>query len=136
MSQVSALPVRTHRKLIVLAIVKQHYIDHGVSPTISEIAGAMAVSKTRVQSLVRRLEHDGLVKRVRGARRGIMLANRAKQVSTLDALLQLQGEGWLVNLGRLELVAPPCPELTLPLRPQLDHVPPSHGVDHHGRTRG
>lgn len=136
MSQVSALPVRTHRKLIVLAIVKQHYIDHGVSPTISEIAGAMRVSTSRIKSLVRQLERDGLVKRVYGARRGIMLANRAKQVSTLDALLQLQGEGWVINLGRLQLVAPPFPNLTLPLEPQLDTVAPSFGVDQHGRTRG
>jgi SOS-response transcriptional repressor LexA len=115
-------PVMASRKLQALGFIKRYYLEHGASPSQREIASAIGVSQPRVQALVRDLERDGLVKRVHGQRRGIMLANRAKHVSAIDALLQLQDEGWEINLGRMELM-PPLSFPSLPWPPELDHIP-------------
>lgn len=115
-------PAVMSRKHQVLAYVKHHYVQTGESPTQGEIALALRLSKQRVQALVRALDREGLVKRTRGQRRGIMLAGGAHLISNNDALLQLQDAGWKVNLGRLELVAP-LPISSLPSVPFLDHDP-------------
>lgn len=115
-------PAMVSRKLQVLAFIKRYYVEYAVSPTQGEIALGLRLAKARVQALVRQLDAEGLVRRVRGKRRGIMLADGAKHVSDIDALLQLQRAGWVVNSGQSELVPPyPFPSLTLPV--QLDHIP-------------
>lgn len=96
-------PVMNSRKLQALEFIQRYYIE------------------TRVQALIRVLERDGLVRRVRGKSRGIMLIGHAKHISDLDALLQLQRRGWTINQGRMELVPPlSCPSLPWP--PKLDHI--------------
>lgn len=96
------------RKLQVLGFIKRYYLQTGQSPTQGEIATGLDVSKTRIQALIRQLDREKLIKRVRGRKRGIMLADRAKQVSAIDALLLLKLEGWSVNPGRFELCRPRC----------------------------
>jgi len=116
-------PEMNSRKLQVLGFIKRYYLANGASPTQGEIALGLDVSKTRIQALIRQLDREKLIKRVRGRKRGIMLADGAKQVSAIDALLMLKLEGWSVNPGRLELVPPPLSFPSLPLPPQLDHIP-------------
>ncbi|AJP72941.1 LexA family protein [Sphingomonas hengshuiensis] len=130
-----SLSAAISRKYQVLAFIKMFYLEHGVSPTQGEIAGGMRLSKQRIQALVRQLDSEGLVRRVYGKRRGIMLIGRAKRFSQVDALLQLQDNGWRVNVGELELT-PPLPIPSLPLPPQLDHIPDVEiGVGHGGNRR-
>lgn len=105
-----------------LAFIKRYYVEHGESPTQSEIAAGLGISKQRVQALVRKLDRDGKVRRVSGARRGIMLAGPSKHFTSVDALLALQEEGWRVSVSAMELT-PPLPTTSLPLPPQLDHIP-------------
>jgi SOS-response transcriptional repressor LexA len=125
-SPIRVSPEMTSRKLQALDFIKHYYLRHGASPTLGEIAAGLGVSRQRAFALVDALEREGLVKRVRGQSRGIMLANAAAQVSESDALLQLQAAGWRVLVGSQELGQPFAAPLTdqgLSDLPYLDHLP-------------
>lgn len=133
MTSMKLSPVMASRRLQALGFIKRYYLEHGASPSQREIAAAIGASQPRVQAIIRDLERDGLVKRVHGQRRGIMLANRAKHVSAIDALLQLQEEGWRINEGTKELM-PPLSFPSLPWPPELDHNPDVEIGDLHDGT--
>lgn len=124
-------PTMSSRKYRALDFIKRYYVDHGVSPTLAEIAAGLGVTRQHVYKIVAALALDGHITRVKGYSRGIMLIGPTKQVSELDALIKLLEIGWKVNEGDKELQR----ELTtsvLPLRPQLDHIPDVEvGVDQH-----
>jgi SOS-response transcriptional repressor LexA len=50
----------------IIAVIKQHRLDHGISPTVREIAAALGGRSTStVQASIRRMTRDGLVTRGR-----------------------------------------------------------------------
>ncbi|NWK96530.1 hypothetical protein DM806_12835 [Sphingobium lactosutens] len=106
-------PEMASRKLQVLDFIRQFYAHHGVGPSLSEIAAAVGTNRSRVQDAIRKLAREGRIHRVPSQTRGIRPAETQE-----EALRLLQNEGWEVNRGRLQLVAPP---------------PPLVDIDHEGR---
>jgi hypothetical protein len=114
-------PEMSSRKVQVEHAVRFYFLQHGVSPTLGEIGAMCGISRQRAHAIVGELALDGRVRRVKGQSRGIMLLDPAKGVCEADALLQLQGMGWKIDLTAKAL-AGPLTNTRLPLAPVLDHV--------------
>lgn len=99
-------PEMASRKLQVLAFVRLFHAQHGVGPSLSEMAAAIGTNRARVQGAVRKLAREGRIHYQPGVPRGIRPAE-----SHEEALVLLQSEGWVVNPDRFELIQP----LDLPL---------------------
>lgn len=115
-------PTRTSRKLAALEFTKRHWAQRGASPSYSEIANALGISKKAVHRLVHDLADDGLVILTDRAERKIDLPEPAAHITIGDALVLLRREGVRVlndgiDLGREVTIA------GLPLIPELDHDP-------------
>ena len=102
-------PIMASRKLQVLAFIRGFYQDHGIGPSLSEIAAAVGTNRARVQGAIRKLAQEGRIHRVPGQARGVRPAETHE-----EALRLLQAEGWTVNPERLELVHPSIPLLDAP----------------------
>lgn len=84
-------PDMASRKYQVLDFIRQYCSAHGGNPSLSEIAAACNTNKSRVQDAIRKLERDGLVDRVPGAR-GVSPINHQ------DAVLSaLKAQGYVIN---------------------------------------
>jgi SOS-response transcriptional repressor LexA len=115
------------RKLQALDFIKRYYAQWGYSPSLSEIAAELGVSKKRAHGLVQQLSDDAQIRVVAGKQRGIVLPDRREEISEADVLLRLRQLGWRVaGAGdRLPVGAPsPRPGVTekgLTILPRLDH---------------
>lgn len=94
-------PEMASRKLQVLAFVRLFHAQHGVGPSLSEMAAAIGTNRARVQGAVRKLAREGRIHYQPGVPRGIRPAE-----SHEEALVLLQSEGWVVNPDRFELIQP------------------------------
>ncbi|MBY2957962.1 GntR family transcriptional regulator [Sphingomonadales bacterium 58] len=94
-------PVMASRKLQVLAFIRRYHEEHGVGPSLSEIAAAVGTNRSRVQDAIRKLEREQRLHRVPGKTRGVTPIG-----SHEEALRQLQALGYVVNPGRLEIIHP------------------------------
>lgn len=115
-----------NRKALVLSFIKQYFADHGCSPSYGEIAAGLNTNRERVYHAVRQLTDDGDIVRVPGQRRSIALPDPSEQLSEVDALRQLRRIGWRIDLSAMNLLGPlalPVTNPTLPLIPELDHIP-------------
>lgn len=115
-------PEMSSRKVQVEHAIRFYFLQHGVSPTLGEIGAMCSISRQRAHAIVGELALDGRVRRVRGQSRGIMLLDPAKGVCEAEALLQLQGMGWKIDLTTREITGP-LTNTRLPLPAVLDHVP-------------
>lgn len=109
-SSVAALrltPTMRSRKLQALDVIKRYFATWGGSPSLSEVAAELGVSRQRVNQLIHRLERDGLIAHTRGVPRSLRLV----PIGTNDALSRTQ----------------------LPGLPRLDHKPAGDRV---GDNRG
>lgn len=114
---------RSSRKQAVLEFIKRHYAERGASPSLNEIAAGLRTSKARVSAHVRQLALDGLITRVPGKHHGISLPDPAEHISQGDALRALRNMGWMIDIDALHLDKPAVPNSSLPLIPDLDHIP-------------
>lgn len=95
------------RKLAVLEVFKRHYAERGAPPSISEIEAATGHNRKAVWDALKSLVSDGRLLHQPGAHRVYVLPEPERPISTGDALLQLQAEGWTVcHAGRW--LAPPA----------------------------
>lgn len=94
-------PEMASRRLQVLAFVRMFHAQHGVGPSLSEMAAAIGTNRARVQGAVRKLAREGRIHYQPGVPRGIRPAE-----SHEEALQLLQSEGWVVNPDRFELIQP------------------------------
>lgn len=126
---------RSSRKQAVLEFIKRHYAERGASPSLMEIAAGLRTSKARVLDHVRQLAIDGLIHRVPGKHHGISLPDPAEQVSQGDALRALRRMGWVIDADALRLDLAAVPNSSLPLIPDLDHIPDVEvgGILHDGQ---
>ncbi|MAM40670.1 MAG: hypothetical protein CL949_19695 [Erythrobacter sp.] len=107
-------PTMVSRKLQLLDFVRAFYSAHGVGPTITEMANALNCARSRIQDAVRKLEREQLINRQPGKTRGITPISGHE-----EAIRQLQAIGYIVNPGRMELLAPAPPLLDLDERGRL-----------------
>lgn len=84
-------PVMASRKHQVLAFIRIYHRDHGVGPSLSEIAAAVCASRSRVQDAIRKLAREGRLHHRPGETRGVRPAE-----SRDEALRVLRDEGWIV----------------------------------------
>jgi len=106
------------RKLQALDFIKRYFLEHGGSPSTSELAAALGVSKQRASVLIHELAEDQMIGRVAGKYRGLSLIEKGDETSEADVLLRLQREGWQINGGERTLTKTGLPPL-----PELFHVP-------------
>ena len=131
-------PEMASLKLLVLKFVQQYIVQWQGSPSLGEIASALATNRTRVRRAVRRLELDGSLVRVPGPR-GLSLPDDEPV-----ALRQLRARGWTINPDDRTATPPanaPKSVTNQPLLPpaELDYVPRSaklRGFDKHGEGGG
>ncbi|EPR09890.1 hypothetical protein M527_07130 [Sphingobium indicum IP26] len=125
-------PVMASRKLQVLSFIRRFYHEHGVGPSLSEIAAALGTNRSRVQDAIRKLAREGRLHRVPGQTRGVRPAETRE-----EALRLLQTEGWTVNPDRLELVHPNAlPLLDIEEIVTNSSLPPDPASAHDGRQQG
>lgn len=96
-------PTMVSRKNQVLDFIRAYYSAHRVGPSITEMANAAGCARSRVQAIVRKLEEEGLIHRAVGKPRGITPISIRQ-----EAIRQLEAMGYIVNPGRMELLAPPA----------------------------
>ncbi|MEA3390054.1 MAG: hypothetical protein U9R64_12390 [Pseudomonadota bacterium] len=101
-------PTMGSRKEQLLDFIRAFYAAHGVGPTITEMANALQCARSRIHDAIRKLEREQRIHRVLGKPRGITPISGHE-----EAIRQLQAIGYIVNPGRMELVAPPPPLLDL-----------------------
>lgn len=127
-------PEMVSRKLQVLAFIRIFHSQHGVGPSLSEIAAAVGTNRTRVQDAIRKLAREGRVYHVPGQARGV------RPVETRDeALRLLRSEGWIVLPDRAEA----CHPNALPLLDIVEQepavtnpgLPPAAARAHEGRRK-
>ena len=135
-------PEMASLKLLVLKFVQQYIAQWQGSPSLGEIASALATNRTRVRRAVRRLELDGSLVRVPGPR-GLSLPDDEPV-----ALRQLRARGWTINADDRTATPPAASPskgqisvTNQPLLPpaELDYVPRSaklRGIDKHGGESG
>lgn len=110
------------RRLRLVAFIRTYKGEHGgISPSLGEMAAALNTSRSRVSEHLQRLEHDGMISRVRGARRAILLLDDPEHIEA-EAVSLLRRLGWQVNDDLRQIAAPVTnSELTVP--PELDNIP-------------
>lgn len=131
-------PEMASLKLLVLKFVQQYIAEWKGSPSLGEIASALATNRTRVRRAIRRLELDGQLVRVPGPR-GLSLPDDEPV-----ALRQLRARGWTINPDDRTATPPQDGAKSVtnqPLLPpaELDYVPrPSsmRGMITHGKIGG
>lgn len=145
-------PDMRSRKVQALDFIKRYFARWGKSPSLSEIAAALGVSKKRAHGLVRQLSDEEQLRVAAGKSRGITLPDRDEEISEAELLLLLRKRGFRVaGPGDFLPVGAPCPvpgvtEKGLPILPGLDHDPnpaevvlgrgPGEGPDRAGDHRG
>ncbi|QIG80088.1 LexA family protein [Stakelama tenebrarum] len=110
------------RKFQLLGWIKGYFAEHGVSPATREMAAAIGVSTTRVRALLRRLEAEGLIIRLKGVERGIRLPEMADELSDAEIAIALVARGWKVNPATRSATGA-FPDRNLPQLPPLVHIP-------------
>lgn len=88
-------PTMASRKLQVLAFIRLFYREHGIGPSLSEIAAAIGSNRTRAQDAIRKLAREGRVHHRPGQPRGVVPVEMRD-----EALRLLRAEGWTVNPER------------------------------------
>jgi SOS-response transcriptional repressor LexA len=110
------------RKAQALAYISWCLVELGRSPSIGEIANALAVSPSRAKGLVRLLAHERMIERQAGAQRGISVPGLVDQL----ALGRLKAAGWTINHDARTL-STPSPQGQLPVIARLEYLPPIDG---------
>ena len=122
-------PTMRSRKLIALDFIKQFWAKHNHSPSFSEIGAALGdISNSTVLKIVKRLAAEQLIE-YRGGERSIVLP-----CARSEALRLLLEAGYTIGVGS-QMILPPHGSAgtnpTLPMMPELDHIPYQHGGDQH-----
>lgn len=122
-------PQRRSRKLIALDFIKRYFAEYDGSPSLSEIAAALNVSRQRANELVHQLSDEHKIRHRPGKPRGIELIEQDGAHSQAEALLTLRALGWkvlndsrIIEPAPIE-IAPPLTKAELPNLPILDHDP-------------
>lgn len=118
------------RKIAALDFIKRYYARWGYSPSHSEIAAELGVSRQRARELVEQLSDEKQIRVVAGKARGIRLAERLDEISITDAVLRLRREGMTVlhdaegaERTAAELAGEPLSYTPLSAPPDLDYFP-------------
>ncbi len=88
-------PEMASRKLQVLAFIRLFHAQHGVGPSLGEIAAAVGTTRTRVHDSIRKLAREGRVHHMPGQPRGVRPAETRD-----EALRVLREEGWIILQDR------------------------------------
>lgn len=111
-------PGMSSNKIRVLECVERYWAEHNRGPSLGDIARILGLSRETVRYHIDALVAERAVGRIKGKARSIVPA------SAEDRALQiLQLCGWKTNPGDVHAINSPLTNLTLPLRPTLDHVP-------------
>lgn len=100
-AQARLTPAMSSRKLLVKGFIERFFAEHGVGPSLSEIAAELDTNRSRVQAAIRQLARDKLIDYIPHAPRGVRpvgLANRAIE--------QLRAEGWIIDEDARAVVPP------------------------------
>lgn len=117
------------RKLQALDFVKRYFAQWGYSPSHSEIAAELDVSKKRVRELINQLARERMIDVVAGKHRGIILPEGG-EISEAEVLVRLARAGWAISCEDKSLMPPgaaPFPKKGLLTLPFLDHKPDATG---------
>jgi SOS-response transcriptional repressor LexA len=121
-AQVRITPTMRSRRLIALDFIKRYWAEWGDSPSLSEIAAKLDITRQRANQLVDQLVEQGLILRTPGKRRGLSLVERPP-ISRADALLALRELGVKMDQDFLRTGLEPLTNNGLALVPELDHDP-------------
>lgn len=77
--------------------IRRFFIEHGCSPSFSEIGSALGMSAQHVGRIVRELTADGLIGFTPGEPRSITIPEIMNDLATDQILLELLRRGWVVN---------------------------------------
>lgn len=98
----------------------ERIVRDGTSPTIPEIARALAISDTRAKQLVTQLVQEGALERTYGAHRGLRVCDMVRsRVEMGEALRRL---GWSTP-ATINAAFPAFPNRQVPLLPPFEHLP-------------
>lgn len=121
-------PTRASRKLAALEFIKRYWAARGASPSYSEIANALGITKKDVHRIVHELDECGLVILTDRPARKIDLPEPSAHFSIGDALVLLQREGFTI-IGDGGDPDRPVTLAGLPLVAELDqYFAPDDGV--------
>lgn len=112
-----------------LDFVRSYILRWSDSPSVSEIAAGVDISRSRVKQHLRALVKSGQLLRRPGPR-GLLLPELRD-----EAVRQLRELGWSVDEALL-IVRPPCPDPTLPPLVTLDYLPIDQEVFGDGYCEG
>ncbi|MDZ7895335.1 MAG: hypothetical protein U5M50_10480 [Sphingobium sp.] len=140
-AQARLTPAMSSRKLLVKGFIERFFAEHGVGPSLSEIAAATCPDqeggRRSVRKAIRSLAKDGLIEYWPGIARGVRPVG-----GTQRALELLRAAGWIVNDDDQAVAAPTLGVLDftpeaglvvtkrpLPRRPVAGHDRPGERAD-------
>ncbi|MCP3729278.1 hypothetical protein M9978_02455 [Sphingomonas sp. MG17] len=132
-------PERANLKVNAVAFIEHHFLRTGDGCSLRELAAALGhIPCEKARRLVKQLARDEKILRFPGVPRGLLpIGEQAR------ALQLLRKAGYVINPGKLELVAPPVSNSPLPVPIELEHIPDiefgggvQHGSDGAGRRPG
>lgn len=89
-------PAMSSRKLLVKAFIEQFYAEHGMGPSLAEIAAGTGAGHefdlSRARRAIRALAREGLIDHLPGVPRGVRPIGVVEQ-----ALELLRARGWVIN---------------------------------------
>lgn len=94
-------PISRSRHVLALDFIRQFFVEHGSSPSFSEIGSALIVSDKHVGRIICELAADGLIAHTKGKPRSIVLPELIDNYSDRQLLLELMRRGWVVNPGKV-----------------------------------
>lgn len=90
-------PTACSRRLVLLAYVRAYQGKFaGISPSLGEMAAELRTSRSRIRAHLARLEREGMLLRIPGERRSILLLDDPVRLEA-QALRLLRQFGWTVN---------------------------------------
>jgi SOS-response transcriptional repressor LexA len=87
-----------HRLPACLEAIRRHYCDFGCSPSITELAARIGVTRSSLHPLLRKLATAQLIGWTPGTRRSITLPRPLSAMATSDLLWELQARGHVTSI--------------------------------------
>jgi DNA-binding MarR family transcriptional regulator len=111
-------PAPASRKAQAFQYICDYIVARGHSPAMIDIARGLSVSKPRAKQLVDQLAIDGVIERLAGAQRAIVVPGLEQRA----AIERLRSLGFTVNEDVFRIEPPPLPKDNLSLVAIIEHL--------------
>ena len=90
-------PTACSRRLVLLAYIRAYQGKFaGISPSLGEMAAELRTSRSRIRAHLAHLEREGMLMRIHGERRSILLIDDPVRLER-EAIRLLRRLGWICN---------------------------------------